>query len=351
MNIEKKNRYAEAGVDVETANRFISKLGPMVSSTFKRGVLTSIGGFSGLFALDTSQHTAPVLVASTDGVGTKLKLAFMMDRHDTIGIDLVAMCVNDIIVCGAQPLFMLDYFATGKLKEGVSLSVLQGIVAGCREAGCALIGGETAEMPGFYANDEYDLAGFVVGVVDRNRLIDGSEISEGDVLIGLASSGLHSNGYSLVRKVFLEEKKYNLSDRLDALGGAVLGDVLLTPTRIYVNTVLHLIKNNSIKGMVHITGGGFQDNIPRVIPKSCKAVIDLSSWQMPAVFELLSREGDIPREEMLNTFNCGIGMILIVPKDNVQDVLLQAAALGEQAFMIGRVESRHENEAFVVFTG
>jgi phosphoribosylformylglycinamidine cyclo-ligase len=351
MNIEKKNRYAEAGVDVETANRFISKLAPLVSSTFKRGVLTSIGGFSGLFSLDTSQYTAPVLVASTDGVGTKLKLAFMMDRHDTIGIDLVAMCVNDIIVCGAQPLFMLDYFATGKLKEGVSLSVLQGIVAGCKEAGCALIGGETAEMPGFYANDEYDLAGFVVGVVDRNRIIDGSEISEGDALIGLASSGLHSNGYSLVRKVFLEEKKYNLSDRLDALDGAVLGDVLLTPTRIYVNTVLHLLKNNPIKGMVHITGGGFQDNIPRVIPKSCKAVIDLSAWRMPPVFELLSADGGIPTEEMLNTFNCGIGMILIVPKGNVQDVLLQTAALGEQAVMIGRVESRQEDEAFVVFNG
>ncbi len=349
MNIEKKNRYAEAGVDVETANRFISKLVPLVFSTFKRGVLTSIGGFSGFFALDTSQHTAPVLVASTDGVGTKLKLAFMMNRHDTIGIDLVAMCVNDIIVCGAQPLFMLDYFATGKLKEGVSLSVLQGIVAGCKEAGCALIGGETAEMPGFYANDEYDLAGFVVGVVDRNRLIDGSEISEGDVLIGLASSGLHSNGYSLVRKVFLEEKKYSLSDRLNALNGAVLGEVLLTPTRIYVNTVLHLLKNNPIKGMVHITGGGFQDNIPRVIPKSCKVVIDLSAWQMPAVFELLATDGNISRDEMLNTFNCGIGMILIVPKENVQDVLLQTAALGEQAFVIGRVEPRQTDEAFVVF--
>lgn len=349
MNMEKKNRYAEAGVDVEMANRFVSKLAPLASSTFKRGVLTGIGGFSGLFALDTSQYKEPVLVSSTDGVGTKLKLAFMMNKHDTIGIDLVAMCVNDIIVCGAQPLFMLDYFATGKLKEGVSLEVLKGIVAGCKEAGCALIGGETAEMPGFYPDDEYDLAGFVVGVVERNRIIDGSEISEGDVLIGLKSSGLHSNGYSLVRKVFLEEKRYNLDDRLDELGGAMLGEVLLTPTRIYVNTVLHILKHNSIKGMVHITGGGFQDNIPRVIPKSCKAVINTSAWQFPPIFGLLERDGNIPREEMFNTFNCGIGMILVVPKDGVQDILLQASALGEEAIIIGHVEPRDTDEPFVRF--
>lgn len=349
MNNQPYSHYAKAGVDINKANEFISEIKPLVSSTFKRGVLTEIGGFAGLFAVDTTRYQNPVLVSSTDGVGTKLKIAFMSGIHDTIGIDLVAMCVNDIIVCGAQPLFFLDYFATGKLKSEIALNVIKGIVDGCKTAGCSLIGGETAEMPGLYAENEYDIAGFVVGVVDRDKIIDGSEISVDNVLVGLSSSGIHSNGFSLVRKICFNDLGLSVSDNIPELGNKPLGEILLTPTRIYAATIAHLLKQHKINGMVHITGGGFQDNIPRILPNSCKAVIDVGSWPIPPIFSFLEEKGSIEKEEMLHVFNYGIGMILIVPDTEAQDIIFQSRAVGEDAFIIGRVEAKKTGEPSVVF--
>lgn len=343
------SRYAEAGVDIDKGNKFIERIKPLVTSTFQSGVLSPLGGFAGLFALDRERYKNPVLVSSTDGVGTKLKLAFMMNKHDTIGIDLVAMCVNDVIVCGAEPLFFLDYFASGSLNPDVGYEVLKGIVAGCKEAGCALIGGETAELPGFYQPGEYDLAGFVVGVVERDKIIDGSDVSVGNVLIGLASSGLHSNGYSLVRKVLLEELKIDLYERSDELDGKTFGEVLLTPTKIYVNTILHLLKKVKINAIIHITGGGFIDNIPRLLPKKCKAVIKLGSWEIPPIFRYIQYRGKIPGKEMLRVFNCGIGMILVVSSDQVDETMLLLKALKEEAYIIGHIDKMNENDPQVVF--
>jgi len=348
---EKKSLYAKAGVDIDKANRLVTNIRDVVSSTYTKGVITEIGGFAGLFALDHDKYKNPVLVSSTDGVGTKLKIAFMTGVHSSVGIDLVAMCVNDIVVTGAAPLFFLDYFATGKLEEDVAKAVIQGIAEGCKQAGCALIGGETAEMPGMYPENEYDLAGFAVGVVDRDRIIDGSDISVGHEIIGIASSGLHSNGYSLVRKLIFEEMGFSNTDTLEEVPGGTIGEILLTPTRIYVKTILNLLKSFSIHGIVHITGGGFQDNIPRVLPDQCKAVINKGSWYVHPIFKFLQRKGNIPEDEMLRTFNCGIGMIIIVPAFESQEVLLQLKALNEEPFLLGHIEERSQDEPSVVFKG
>ena len=338
----KKFSYKDAGVDIEKGEAFVRMIKPMVESTFRPEVLTKIGGFAGCLSLNLERYKKPVLVSSTDGVGTKLKIAFLMDRHDTVGIDLVAMCVNDIIVCGARPLFFLDYFATSKLDPQKASKVIEGIVRGCLEAECSLIGGETAEMPGFYQEGEYDLAGFVVGIVEDSQLIDGSNVTVGDKLIGIASSGLHSNGYSLVRKILLEHHRMDLYQRVDEIGG-ILGEELLRPTKIYVKPILHLIRDFHIGGIAHITGGGITGNLPRVIPKGCKAVIHRGTWEVPPIFHLLREKGEIPEEEMFRTFNNGIGMILIVKSKETEEILSRLHSLGEKAFLIGEI-SKAETE-------
>jgi len=327
--------YKDAGVDIDAGDLFVQKIKPFVKATMRPEVLTGIGGFGGLFAL--KKYRNPVLVSGTDGVGTKLKVAFLMHKHDTVGIDLVAMCVNDIVVQGAEPLFFLDYFATGKLKPQEHSMVVKGIADGCKQAGCALIGGETAEMPSFYADDEYDLAGFAVGVVERKDIIDGSRIKPGDQLIGLASSGLHSNGYSLVRKVLFEKAGYGVDDTLTELGGPKLGEVLLTPTRIYAKTVMALRKECDIRGMAHITGGGITENTPRILPKGTQALIRRKSWDVPPIFKLLQKKAGVDDAEMFRAFNMGLGMILAVPKKDVDKVLKKAAKLGEKAWHVGDV--------------
>lgn len=331
-----KFSYKDAGVDIEKGDAFVRMIKPMVESTFRPEVLTKIGGFAGCFSLNLERYKRPVLVSSTDGVGTKLKIAFLMDRHDTVGIDLVAMCVNDIIVCGAKPLFLLDYFATSKLDPQKASKVIEGIVKGCLEAECSLIGGETAEMPGFYQEGEYDLAGFAVGIVEDSQLIDGSNVTVGDKLIGMASSGLHSNGYSLVRKILLEHHRMDLHQRIDEIG-EVLGEELLRPTKIYVRPVLNLIRDFHISGIAHITGGGITGNLPRVIPRGCKAIIHRGTWEVPPIFHLLKEKGEIPEEEMLRTFNNGIGMILIVKNKEAEEILSRLHSMGEKAFLIGEI--------------
>ena len=336
MSDQKKATYKDAGVDIDAGNRFVEMIKPLVKSTMRPEVLTDIGGFGGLFSLNTDKYKSPTLVSGTDGVGTKLKLAFMLDKHDSVGIDLVAMCVNDIIVQGAEPLFFLDYFATGKLSPEKATEVVKGIAAGCKMAGCALIGGETAEMPGMYPEGEYDLAGFTVGVVDRDNLIDGSSIHEGDVMIGLASSGLHSNGYSLARKIVIDNLNLPLDQPAQGMD-VPLGEVLMTPTKIYVKSILNLIRDFTIKGMAHITGGGLLENIPRVLPNHCKALLNKGSWQIPALFDLLREGGNIDELEMYRTFNNGIGMVLIVNKDEVDDILSRLHGLGETASVIGKI--------------
>ncbi len=346
----KASRYAEAGVDIEAANRLVNKIKKLAASTFRRGVITEIGGFAGLFALDIDRFQEPVLVSSTDGVGTKIKIAIMAGKHRGIGIDLVAMCVNDIVVTGATPLFFLDYLAFGKLDERVALELIEGVTIGCKEAECALLGGETAEMPGMYAEGDYDCVGFTVGVVDRNSIVDGSEIAVGDLLIGLASSGLHSNGFSLVRKIVFEELKLSLDDQPDGLL-APLGEELLRPTKIYVKPILGLLRHGvTVKGAVHITGGGFYDNIPRVLPRGCKAIIQKDSWPVLPVFKFLQEAGKIPEDEMFQTFNCGIGMVIIVPESQAQEVQLLLKGMQEEAFVIGHVEAREPEEPSVIIT-
>jgi len=328
--------YKDAGVDIAAGNSFIDLIKPMVKATSRPEVLADIGGFGGLFSLNSAKYKNPVLISGTDGVGTKLKIAFMADRHDTVGIDLVAMCVNDIIVQGAEPLFFLDYLATGKLLPEKAAAIVKGIADGCKQAGCALIGGETAEMPGFYADGEYDVAGFAVGVVDRDLIIDGSGISVGNRLIGIASSGLHSNGYSLVRKLIFDRLGLSINSDLPGVGTSV-ADALLTPTRIYVRSILNLIKNFSINGIAHITGGGLLENIPRILPKGCQADIHLNSWKCPALFEILQEAGNVERNEMYRTFNMGIGMVLAVPYQQAEDIIDRLRGLGEQAWIIGEV--------------
>jgi phosphoribosylformylglycinamidine cyclo-ligase len=345
----KKWLYKNAGVDIEKGDAFVQAIKPMVESTFRPEVLTKIGGFAGCVSLNLERYKKPILVSSTDGVGTKLKIAFSVNRHDTVGIDLVAMCVNDIVVSGAKPLFLLDYFATSKLDPEKSTKVVSGIVKGCIEAECSLIGGETAEMPGFYKGGEYDLAGFAVGIVEDSQVIDGSGVTVGDKLIGIASSGLHSNGYSLVRKLLLDQLKMDLEKRVEEIG-EILGEELLRPTRIYVKTVLNLARDFNIVGIAHITGGGITGNLPRIIPKGCKAIVQKGAWDIPPIFSFLKEKGNISGEEMLRTFNNGVGMILIVRSREVDDILARLRSLGEKAFIIGevgRAEREQEKIEFV----
>jgi phosphoribosylformylglycinamidine cyclo-ligase len=343
-----KDRYSEAGVDIDAGNRLIDLIRPVVSKTFKSGVITDIGGFAGIYSLQSHDYKNPVLVASTDGVGTKLKIAFMMDKHDTIGIDLVAMCVNDIMVQGVNPLFMLDYLSMGKLDTNKAVEIIKGIAIGCKEANCSLIGGETAEMPGFYPEGEYDLAGFVVGMGDNTQLLDGSEIAVGCQLIGISSSGLHSNGYSLVRKVFFDEKKMSISDYVPEFG-RTLGEELLEPTRIYAYDITNLRRDFQIYGISHITGGGLVDNLPRILPSTCKAIINSSSWTPHPIFQVLQKEGGVSPKEMMRTFNNGIGLVMVVSEPDMDEILLRLKAMGETACHLGTVEERTEDESQIEF--
>ncbi|MCP9469301.1 MAG: phosphoribosylformylglycinamidine cyclo-ligase [Nitrospira sp.] len=340
--------YREAGVDIDAGDAFVDRIKPLVRSTFRPEVLADLGGFGGLFGLRAEQYKEPVLVSGTDGVGTKLKIAFLMDRHDTVGIDLVAMCVNDIVVSGAEPLFFLDYFATGKLSVAKAQDVVKGIAEGCRQAGCALIGGETAEMPSFYRDGEYDLAGFAVGVVEKATIIDGRSIVPGDVLIGLASSGLHSNGYSLARHVLLEQARLTVDSLVSELGRTV-GEELLTPTRIYVKPILALCREFPIKGLAHVTGGGITENLPRVLPSGVNARVDRRAWAVPPVFTLLSSAGAIEQEEMYRVFNMGIGMVLVVPPHAAKSVVSRAVDLGERAQVIGEIVASRSAEPEVEY--
>lgn len=330
--------YKDAGVDVHAGYKAVELMKKHISKTMRPEVVSGIGGFGGLFSLEGFTMKKPVLVSGTDGVGTKLKLAFLMDRHDTVGIDCVAMCVNDIVCSGAQPLFFLDYIATGKLYPEKVESIVKGVAEGCQMAGCALIGGETAEMPGFYPEDEYDLAGFAVGIVDKDQIIDGSKIEPGDKLIGIASSGVHSNGFSLVRKLFPMNREA-LEQWHDELSGR-LGDVLLRPTKIYVKTVLSLIQKYEIKGIANITGGGFIENIPRILQDaSLRIAIHKGTWPVPPIFTLMQRLGQISDKDIFNTFNMGIGMVLAVKPDIAAQVITSLNELGEEAWCIGEVEA------------
>ena len=334
--------YADAGVDIDAGNRLVDRIKQHVSRTQRPEVLAGLGGFGGLFQLDLERYRNPVLVSGTDGVGTKLLLARQLGRHDTIGIDLVAMCVNDILAQGAEPLFFLDYFATGKLDESLTETVVAGIAAGCEQAGCALIGGETAEMPGMYGAGEYDLAGFTVGVVDRSRLIDGSRINAGHRLLGLPSSGPHSNGYSLIRRI-LEHSGADLGAPIPgSTDETPLGEALIAPTRIYTSTILKLIEQHTIDGIAHITGGGLTENIVRVLDPSLGIEIDLSSWEQPAVFNWLAEAGPVEQSEMLKTFNCGIGLVLVVPDDDADTLMAALASWNEPAIALGQVVARPE---------
>jgi phosphoribosylformylglycinamidine cyclo-ligase len=327
--------YKDAGVDINAGDLFVEKIKPYVKSTFRPEVMTHIGGFGGLFAL--KKYKTPVLVSGTDGVGTKLKIAFLTNQHDTVGIDLVAMCVNDIIVQGAEPLFFLDYFATGRLKPQDHADIVKGIAEGCKQSGCALIGGETAEMPSFYAENEYDLAGFAVGVVEKKKIINGSRIKPGNALIGLASSGLHSNGFSLVRKVLFEKSGYGVEDTLSELGNRPLGEVLLTPTRIYARSVMALMKDFDIRGMAHITGGGLTENIPRMLPKGSQALVRKGTWDVHPIFTLVKKKAVVDDDEMYRDFNMGIGMVLAVPAKEAEALIKKANKLGETAYRIGEI--------------
>lgn len=335
--------YKSSGVDIDEGDRLVRFIKPMAMATFRPGVLGGIGGFGALFSINLKRYRNPVLVSSTDGVGTKLKVAFMMDKHDTVGIDLVAMGVNDIITTGAEPLFFLDYFATGRLDAERASQVIKGIVRGCKEAGCSLVGGETAEMPDFYKPGEYDLAGFTVGVVERKRIIDGSTIKPGDRIIGLEASGLHSNGYSLARKVIFKKLGLGVNDKVKGLKKPI-GEELLTPTRIYVKPVLELLKGFRLKGIAHITGGGFIENIPRVLPKGCKAVIKGGGWPIPFIFRFLQEKGGVSEREMFRTFNCGIGMVIVVSKKDEPGVLKRLKGLKERAYLIGEIVKRRGRE-------
>lgn len=343
MTNNKQSKYSEAGVDIDKGNAFVKEIKDIVSETHQPGVLNNIGGFSSLFALDTKEYKNPVLVSSTDGVGTKLTIAGLCNKHDTIGIDLVAMCVNDIIVGGAKPLCFLDYFSVGKLELDVATEVVRGIAEGCKQSLCSLVGGETAEMPGLYKAGDYDLAGFVVGVVERGAIIDGTDVKPGNKIIGLASSGLHSNGYSLVRKICLEELKLSVDQYIEELG-CTLGEELLRPTRIYVQSVLKVLEDHKINGIIHNTGGGFIDNIPRILPKGCKAIIDTSRWFLPPIFPFLEKKGDVPNEEMYRTFNMGIGLMAIVDESQAQNIVKRFEEFGEQACVIGEIATMADDD-------
>lgn len=341
--------YADAGVDIEAGNDLVKRIAPLAKSTRRTGADVDLGGFGGLFDLAACKFNDPVLVAANDGVGTKLKIAIEANKHDTVGIDLVAMCVNDLIVQGAEPLFFLDYFASGKLDVDAATQVIAGIAEGCRQANCALIGGETAEMPGMYADGDYDLAGFAVGAVERRKILPKKDIAAGDVILGLASNGIHSNGFSLVRRL-VEAEELHWEDPSPAHKGKTMAEDLLTPTRIYVKAVLAALNANApIKGLVHITGGGFQENLPRVLDDSLAAHIDLTAWKMPMIFQWLQDAGNIEQAEMLRTFNCGIGMAVIVPVEVVADTMALMAREGETVIPIGTITER-TGEA-VTFSG
>ncbi len=327
--------YRDAGVDIDAGAELVEQIKPHVARTMRPEVMGGLGGFGALFEIPLDRYQQPVLVSGTDGVGTKLKLAMQMQRHDTIGIDLVAMCVNDILVLGAEPLYFLDYYATGKLDNQVAADVIKGIAEGCHQAGAALTGGETAEMPGMYGEGDYDLAGFCVGIVEKQQIIDSSKVAAGDVLIGIGSSGPHSNGYSLIRKV-LEVSQADLDQ---ACGDSTLGEALLAPTRIYVKSIHALLDQVDIHAMSHITGGGLLENLPRVMPENTRAQISANSWQMPEVFKWLQQQGNIDIQEMYRTFNCGIGMVLVLAEEEVDTAIEILTNAGESAFRLGQITS------------
>lgn len=342
MNIQSRSEsYAAAGVDITAGYKAVELMKSHIARTMISGVCSDVGGFGGLFELDTTGIEKPVLVSGTDGVGTKLKLAFLMDKHDTVGIDCVAMCVNDIICCGAKPLFFLDYIACGKNVPEKIASIVSGVAEGCVQSGAALIGGETAEMPGFYPVDEYDLAGFSVGVVDKSKILDPSTMKAGDVVIALPSSGVHSNGFSLVRKVFDVENSDIKSPR-EELGGKSVGETLLTPTKIYVRPVLALLEQVKVKGISHITGGGFYENIPRSIPDGLGAVIDRKNVKVLPIFDLIAKEGGISERDMFNTFNMGVGMSIVVAREDAEKAIEILKANGEDAYVIGKIENSED---------
>ncbi len=335
--------YRDAGVDIDAGDSLVERIKPWAKRTMRPEVLGGIGGFGALTRLP-ERYKEPILVSGTDGVGTKLKLAFTLNRHDTVGIDLVAMSVNDILVQGAEPLFFLDYFACGKLDVDIAEQVIRGIATGCEQAGCALIGGETAEMPGMYPAGEYDLAGFAVGVVERAEILDGSQIKPGDVLLGLASSGAHSNGYSLIRKVIERTRMDWLTD----FNGRPFADVIMEPTRIYVKPLLALMQAMPVKGMAHITGGGLIGNIPRILPETVAAKIDATSWTMPPLFTWLAREGQVAQDEMYRTFNCGIGMVIVMAAEHADAAMQHLTVAGEQVYRLGTVVPRNNDEAVLI---
>ncbi|MDW3094186.1 MAG: phosphoribosylformylglycinamidine cyclo-ligase [Gammaproteobacteria bacterium] len=337
--------YKDAGVDIDAGNELVNRIKGAVKSTHREGVMSDIGGFGGLFELASHKYKNPILVSGTDGVGTKLKLAHQLNKHDTIGIDLVAMCVNDVIVQGAEPLFFLDYFATGKLEVEDSAAVVTGIAEGCKQAGAALIGGETAEMPGMYGNGEYDLAGFCVGVADKDKLITGDNINSGDVIIGMHSSGVHSNGFSLVNKL-LEQKNFSLSNSFEA---STLGETLLTPTKIYVKALLEIIADNSIHGLCHVTGGGITENLPRVLPDNVYAEVNLQSWKRLPIFDWIQEQGNVADEEMLRVFNCGIGMLVVAKQNDADSIINACSNHNINADVIGEVKTS-EGASHVIYT-
>lgn len=340
INKKKSISYKDAGVDIKAGDQLVSNIKPFAKATNRPEVIGGLGGFGSLFEIP-KKFKNPVLVSGTDGVGTKLKLAFQLNKHNTIGQDLVAMCVNDILVQGAEPLFFLDYFACGQLNIKIATEVIKGISDGCILAGCALVGGETAEMPGMYNKGEYDLAGFSVGAVDREKIIDGKKISEGDVIIGISSSGPHSNGYSLIRKI-LEEEKIDLTHKFN---GETFADVLMAPTKIYVKSILSLLEKVKIHGLAHITGGGIYENIPRILKEDQKAVIKKDSWKMPPIFKWLKEKAGINDDELYKTFNCGIGMVIIVASNDKDDTIKSLEKNGEKVYVLGKIDNRNQNEA------
>ena len=328
--------YQDSGVDITKGNDLIEQIKPIAKSTAREGVLAGLGGFGAMFELSIDKYKNPVLISGTDGVGTKLKVAEMLNKHDTIGIDLVAMCVNDLIVQGAEPLFFLDYYATGKLNTEIATSVISGIGEGCKQSNCALIGGETAEMPGMYAGEDYDLAGFCVGIADKDKVIDGTKVNTGDHIVALGSSGPHSNGYSLIRKVL--EQAQPTEAQLDAL---------IEPTKIYVKSILALIEQHDVHAISHITGGGLLENIPRVLPQNLAAKLDQQSWQMPEIFQFLQDNGNIELTEMYRVFNCGVGMVIVLPKDQSADAISQLNELGENAWLIGEIVENQGEQVII----
>jgi len=343
-SLSKSLTYADAGVDIEKADNLVANIKKIAKKTPQSGVMGSIGGFGGLFAPNLSNIEKPVLVSSTDGVGTKLKVAFMMDKHDTIGIDLVGMCVNDIAVQGAKPLFFLDYISMGTLNNDTASAIVEGIAEGCRQAGCALIGGETAEMPGIYQENEYDLAGFSVGLVDDSKIIDGSEIRVGHKLVGIASNGLHSNGYSLVRKICFDVMGLDIHTHVPELDKTI-GEELIVPTKIYSEVIQGIIKNMPVHGLAHITGGGISENIIRIIPDRCKVRMYKDSWEIPPIFQYLQMSGNVTDIEMMKTFNNGIGLIAVVPDGEANALLNRLKAMDEKAFLVGEIIARKDDES------